>query len=123
MTFYLPGNGFLHTADGSGSNQMASEQAFYGLIAAQRLQDGRNSLYRMSDARTIPDGPATGPAKGAGLRGKIRQSIPALSLRWAKHSMTLPGPMPIKISLPLRRWPPAALLMASPMEALTRRGA
>ena len=25
MTFYLPGNGFLHTADGSGSNQMASE--------------------------------------------------------------------------------------------------
>ena len=45
MTFYLPGNGFLHTADGSGSNQMASEQAFYGLIAAQRLQDGRNSLY------------------------------------------------------------------------------
>ena len=43
MTFYLPGNGFLHTADGSGSNQMASEQAFYGLIAAQRLQDGRNS--------------------------------------------------------------------------------
>ena len=70
MTFYLPGNGFLHTADGSGSNQMASEQAFYGLIAAQRLQDGRNSLYRMSDARTIPDGPATGPAKGAGLEGK-----------------------------------------------------
>lgn len=35
MTFYLPGNGFLHTADGSGSNQMASEQAFYGLIAAR----------------------------------------------------------------------------------------
>ena len=70
MTFYLPGNGFLHTADGSGSNQMASEQAFYGLIAAQRLQDGRNSLYRMSDARTIPDGPATDPAKGAGLEGK-----------------------------------------------------
>ena len=27
MTFYLPGNGFLHTADGSGSNQMASEHA------------------------------------------------------------------------------------------------
>ncbi len=32
----------------------------------------------------------------SGIGGKIRQSIPALSLRWAKHSMTLPGSMPIK---------------------------
>ena len=28
MTFYLPGEGFLHTQNGSGSNQMATEQGF-----------------------------------------------------------------------------------------------
>lgn len=68
MTFYQKGNGFLHTLDGSGSNQMASEQAFYGLIAAQRLRQGKNSLYRMGDAITVTEG--EGAAAGAGLEGK-----------------------------------------------------
>lgn len=68
FTFYRPGNGFLHTLDGSGSNQMASEQGFYGLIAAQRLRQGKNSLYRMGDAKTIPAG--NGQVAGAGLEGK-----------------------------------------------------
>lgn len=68
MTFYLPGNGFLHTGDGSGSNQMASEQAFYALIAVQRLRQGGNSLYRMGDAPEIPKGEGT--RRGAGLEGK-----------------------------------------------------
>ena len=36
MTFYRQGEGFLHTQSGSGSNQMATEQGFYGLVAAQR---------------------------------------------------------------------------------------
>jgi hypothetical protein len=40
---------FKHTADGSGNNQMSTEQAFYALVAAQRALDGKNSLYRMSD--------------------------------------------------------------------------
>ncbi len=69
MTFYLKGNGFLHTANGSGSNQMASEQAFYGLIAAQRLREGKNSLYRMSDSLNIT-GTVAGPVSGSGLPGK-----------------------------------------------------
>lgn len=68
MTFYVPGNGFLHTADGSGSNQMAFEQGFYGLIAAQRLRRGESSLYRMEDARTVPAG--EGIQRGTGLEGK-----------------------------------------------------
>ncbi|MCM1149004.1 MAG: S-layer homology domain-containing protein [Butyricicoccus sp.] len=69
MTFYIPGKGFLHTADGSGSNQMASEQGFYGLIAARRMQTGRSSLYRMGDAITVPE--ATGGlSRGEGLEGK-----------------------------------------------------
>lgn len=69
MTFYLKGNGFLHTANGNGSNQMASEQAFYGLIAAQRLREGKNSLYRMSDSLNIT-GTVAGPVSGSGLPGK-----------------------------------------------------
>jgi hypothetical protein len=70
MTYYLPGKGFQHTADGSGSNQMATEQALYGLIAAQRARDGKPSLYRMSDALRIGENADTGPAKGSGLEGK-----------------------------------------------------
>lgn len=69
MTYYVAGNGFLHTIDGSGSNQMASEQAFYGLVAAQRMRDGKNSLYRMSDAIKITGG-ISGPVPGNGLDRK-----------------------------------------------------
>lgn len=69
MTFYLPKNGFLHTADGSGSNQMATEQAFYGLVAIQRLQNGKPSLYRMTDALSIGEKKTTNSA-GKGLAGK-----------------------------------------------------
>ena len=57
MTFYKKGEGFLHTDDGSGSNQMASEQGFYGLVASDRAMKGKNSLYRMSDAiKPLGDG-------------------------------------------------------------------
>ena len=50
LRFYVEGNGFLHTYDGSGSNLMSTEQAFYGIVAVKRATDGKNSLYRMSDA-------------------------------------------------------------------------
>ena len=61
---------FLHTSSGGGSNQMATEQGFYGLVAAQRASDAKNSLYRMSDALSVSDATDTGPASGAGLEGK-----------------------------------------------------
>lgn len=48
-SYRQPDGSFRHTADGSGSNQMASEQGFYGLISALRAFEGKNSLYRMSD--------------------------------------------------------------------------
>jgi hypothetical protein len=70
MTYYLPGKGFQHTADGSGSNQMATEQALYGLIAAQRARDKKPSLYRMSDALQIGASDDSGPKPGEGLEGK-----------------------------------------------------
>lgn len=69
MTYYIEGNGFLHTANGSGSNQMASEQGFYGLVAAKRYIDGRNSLYRMGDAIQIK-GKIDGLTPGLGLPNK-----------------------------------------------------
>lgn len=70
MTFYRQGEGFLHTQSGSGSNQMATEQGFYGLVAAQRAAEGSSSLYRMSDALSIPDAVETEAPKGQGLAGK-----------------------------------------------------
>ncbi len=50
MNYYNAGNGFMHTDSGNGSNLMATEQAFYGIVAVKRATNGENSLYRMSDA-------------------------------------------------------------------------
>lgn len=76
LTFYRKGEGFLHTQNGSGSNQMATEQGFYGLVAAQRALDGKNSLYRMSDAISIPDAVSSGQPKEPGLEGKHADVTP-----------------------------------------------
>jgi hypothetical protein len=50
LTFKNADGSFKHTEDNQGESQMSSEQAFYGLIAAQRARDGKNSLYDMTDA-------------------------------------------------------------------------
>lgn len=70
MTFYRKGKGFIHVQNGSGSDQMATEQGFYGLVAALRALDGKSSLYRMGDALSIPDPVSAGQSKEAGLEGK-----------------------------------------------------
>lgn len=70
MTFYVPEKGFRHTADGSGSSQMATEQAFYALAAVERVRDGKNSLYRMEDALKIGGTGDGGLKAGQGLKGK-----------------------------------------------------
>lgn len=41
---------FAHVLGGA-SDQMATEQGFYALVAAWRIQTGKSSLYRMSDVR------------------------------------------------------------------------
>lgn len=69
LSFYQKGKGFLHTADGSGSNLMATEQGFYALVAAQRAVNGKNSLYRMDDAVKAADTGTPAPST-AGLAGK-----------------------------------------------------
>lgn len=68
MTYRQSDGSFKHTSDGSGSNQMATEQGFYGLVAALRAAEGENSLYRMNDA--IDVGEAEETTKGEGLGGK-----------------------------------------------------
>ena len=55
LTYYQTGNGFLHTEGGNGSNLMATEQAFYGIVALKRAMDGKNSLYDMSDAMSFTE--------------------------------------------------------------------
>ena len=66
LSYQTKNGGFLHLPDGTGNNQMASEQGFYGIIDALRLAQGKNSLYRMSDAITV----AEGQQGGKGLPGK-----------------------------------------------------
>ena len=53
LTYYEKGNGFKHTYKGEGSNQMATEQGFYAVVAVDRARKGKNSLYRMGDAIRI----------------------------------------------------------------------
>lgn len=69
LTYYQADGSFKHTAAGSGSNQMATEQGFYALVAVLRQQSGKNSLYRMSDHISIGAGGTT-IGKGEGLAGK-----------------------------------------------------
>ena len=78
LTFRTSAGGFYHIADGSdGDNQMSAEQGFYGLIACLRYEQGKNSLYRMTDAISIGDAPAVEVrAPGTGLEGKHKDVQP-----------------------------------------------
>ena len=66
LSYQKADGSFAHTAGGTGSNQMASEQGLYGIVAAMRTLDGKNSLYRMSDC-TIR---LSGKTAAIGLPGK-----------------------------------------------------
>ena len=70
LSYQTANGGFQHTNSGSGNNQMSAEQGFYGIVAALRMQQGKSSLYRMSDARTVPDADASETGRGQGLPGK-----------------------------------------------------
>ncbi|MCL1835185.1 MAG: S-layer homology domain-containing protein [Oscillospiraceae bacterium] len=84
-------NDVLHTHDGSGKDQMATEQALYGLVAAGRALEGRNSLYRMGDAvqrgEFLPIGQET--PSGAGLQGM--QGMPGKDPDVSAMPVTIPG--------------------------------
>ncbi len=78
LTFRTSAGGFVHIADGSdGDNQMSTEQGFYTLVAALRLEQGKNSLYRMTDAISIGDAPAEEMREpGTGLENKNEDVTP-----------------------------------------------
>ena len=50
FSFYDNGKGFKHIHQDS-TNLMATEQCFYALVALNRANEGRNTLYDMSDAK------------------------------------------------------------------------
>ncbi len=53
LGFYVEDKGFKHIKNETETNLMATEQCFYGLVAAKRFKEGKNSLYSMSDSRKI----------------------------------------------------------------------
>lgn len=81
LTFRQSDGSFLHTAAGSGSNQMASEQGFYALVAAQRAVTGKSSLYRMDDV-TI---------RVTGSTGTVTVGLPGKDAAVQKQPITAPG--------------------------------
>ena len=76
MSFYRRGSGFVHTMDGSGVDQMAAEQGFYALVAAQRAAAGKNSLYRMGDAISVGAGSAPAQPTASADVKKVPISVP-----------------------------------------------
>ena len=67
---------FQHTSTAPCSDLMATEQGFYGLVAALRAQQGKNSLYRMSDcALSVTGGAGTAPAGLPGKHPDVKKTV------------------------------------------------
>lgn len=65
LSFRQSNGGFYHVLDGSdGNNQMSAEQGFYALVAINRAENGKNSLYRMGDVTKATTKPSTSVNKG-----------------------------------------------------------
>ena len=54
LSYYTKGKGFSHLPGGS-NDGMATEQAFYALVAADRAETGKDALYEMSSKVTFSD--------------------------------------------------------------------
>ena len=54
LTYYTKGKGFSHLPGGS-NDGMATEQAFYALVAADRAENGKSALYEMNSNVTFSD--------------------------------------------------------------------
>ncbi len=78
LSYYDKGQGFRHIA-GGGNDLMATEQAFYALVAVERAQQGKSSLYRMTD-RVQTQAPSRGNS-AVGLPGK-HADVKAMALRY-----------------------------------------
>lgn len=77
LSFRQANGGFYHVLDGSdGNNQMSAEQGFYALVAIDRAENGKNSLYRMGDVTKATTKPSTTVKKG---NADASVSVPAVS--------------------------------------------
>ena len=74
LTYRQTDGSFLHTGSGTASNQMASEQGFYGLVSALRAQNGQPSLYRMTDVTISVSGASTSVAGLPGKNDDVKQT-------------------------------------------------
>lgn len=54
LSYYTKGKGFSHLPGGS-NDGMATEQAFYALVAADRAENGKSALYEMNSNVTFSD--------------------------------------------------------------------
>lgn len=72
MEFRSSDGGFRHTFSASASDQMASEQGLYALVAVQRALTGASGLYRMDDVSI-----RVSSAGAPGLPGKHPDVRPA----------------------------------------------
>lgn len=55
LSFKTADGGFKHTHDADAANQMATEQGLYALAAISRFENGKNTLYDMSDVKKTAD--------------------------------------------------------------------
>ena len=77
LSFRQSNGGFYHVLDGSdGNNQMSAEQGFYALVAIDRAENGKNSLYRMGDVTKATTKPSTTVKKGS---ADASVSVPAVT--------------------------------------------
>ena len=77
LSFRQANGGFYHVLDGSdGNNQMSAEQGFYALVAIDRAENGKNSLYRMGDVTKATTKPSTTVKKG---NADASVSVPAVT--------------------------------------------
>lgn len=90
MSYRVKGEGFRHDEEGADSNQMASEQGLCALVAVQRAQEGKNSLYRMGDAAAVNGGSAA----GAGLVNKHADVKPCPVTQAGKTFSDISGKRP-----------------------------
>ncbi|MGN1230930.1 MAG: prenyltransferase/squalene oxidase repeat-containing protein [Anaerotignum sp.] len=70
---------FRHTPSGE-SNLMATEQGFYGLVAAQRAMNGESGLYQMADSKQEAETPVKEEQHEKEALEHLSVDLPA---RWA----------------------------------------
>lgn len=80
LAYAQPGGGFLHIKSGVQSDQMATEQSFYALVALRRVQSGKSTLYSMDDAPVLVT-----------VQGQSNVGLPDKHSDVKNHPITEPG--------------------------------